>query len=181
MMYEPNLWYAPEKVCRYCHRTLCAIKKNNYKVDPLHPMKYVRPAVWLSLDEHDADKCYFCLNFPKIYGHRYETREEIDYENVESVMPAVYRSPRNPHSQSEMREEIDFVANAPDSANEVTEMSHLSASAALESNYEPSRAASEDKTPQLITQSKFDDLVRDLGLHKEEANCWLRASFNGIW
>ncbi|CAH0555924.1 unnamed protein product [Brassicogethes aeneus] len=53
------------------------------------------------LTEHASDQCYFCMSKLKIFGFRYNSREKIDYADVESVILARGRSEDYPTAPSE--------------------------------------------------------------------------------
>lgn len=89
MKYRSELWYVPEIICDYCHRALCGWTKHS------HRLKYVQPMVYLHRDEHSSNDCYFCVNYPKTHGHRYHSRDQINYEFVPSVIAPRLRTFEN--------------------------------------------------------------------------------------
>lgn len=78
----PNLWYTPEIVCEYCYRCLVAISSQKKE---RHKIKYIRPTIWLSIDEHDERSCYFCLSKKAALGFHMVDRENISYADSENV------------------------------------------------------------------------------------------------
>lgn len=100
MAYRPNLWYVPEVICDYCHRSLLGWSAKT------HRPKYVQPIVWLPRSEHSEQQCYFCVNrVDPLKGIRYNTRDKMEIRYVESVIPPQLRSPEHPYAPSECEEE----------------------------------------------------------------------------
>lgn len=185
MPFLPNLWHAPEMVCDYCRRSLIAIKNN----DKRHKFKYVMPTIWLPLIDHSADSCYLCLSYGRARGFRYDTREQIDYANVETVIPAKLRSERYPSAASELQEEDrqlvfvdDFDTNiatplhaATSSGSGGSDLSSTLQTEASASEYLPpalKRSVSSVKKIHFITQADFNDLVRDSQMPQKNAELW---------
>lgn len=81
--YVPNVWYAPEVVCKYCEANLHGI--NTKSIDRFK-YKYVLPAIWLPRSEHSSESCYFCLSDKNTGGFAYKHRDKIQYATVESVL-----------------------------------------------------------------------------------------------
>lgn len=99
--YIPERWYVPEVICEYCYRALLAAKAN--KPDK-HPMKFVLPAMWMDVWNHDREGCYFCLTMPKTGGFNFRTREQLQHAVVDSVVPPLLRSNERPHAPFQMTE-----------------------------------------------------------------------------
>lgn len=50
------------------------------------------PTAWLPRTEHASEACYFCKNHEVTRGFRWETRAQINYATVSTVIPAMLRS-----------------------------------------------------------------------------------------
>lgn len=155
--YIPNLWYVPEVVCDYCYRGLIGWKTSSER----HRMKYVQQIIWLPRTEHSPTCCYFCLSIVNTAGVRRSTREGCKYADVESVIPARLRSTQYPNAPSENTLE-----------NEQFDVEMLSSIEPVPStsSYSPTRSElGYSNKPHFVTQSDFNDLVRDAKLSKETA------------
>lgn len=191
MPFLPNKWYAPEKICDYCRRSLSAIASD----DKRHPLKYVTPTIWLTVLDHSINTCYFCLSREQSIGFRYETREQMKHAIVEEVIPAKLRSENCPLSPYEMeiqlREEdeqeerqrqqqpMEYMDYTEDdmnvgTASETVESStHKTGESASE--YLPSTSkqnVAKVKKVHFITQADFNDLVRDSRISQYSAEMW---------
>lgn len=171
--YVPNLWYIPEVVCDYCHRSLSGWNNKT------HRSKFVQPMVWLPRTEHSPNHCYFCINTKKSVGFRYITRESMIHETVESVLPAILRSAEYPYSQSEQpdaepQDEFEFAEHFDDPGEGTSaEGMNTRASTTNTSLFSLTRSENEALDMQhLITQADFNDLVRDSGLSSKGAMLW---------
>lgn len=132
--YVPNLWYAPEIVCRYCYINLLGM--NNPEQFGRHKYKYVLPAIWLPRSEHNSKTCYFCLSFENSFGFHYNHRKKVEYADVESVMPSRERSSETPRPQSEVAPDdletfadVDIEMNEPSTSAQQPEKSSSDESA----------------------------------------------------
>lgn len=174
MAYMPYLWYCPDIVCEYCRRVLDGINNST------HRLEYVQPVIWLPRTEHLPELCYFCINREKTVGIRYEMH--INYELVESVMPAVLRSEENPYAPSEILEEPVLFQNslAPIQGSQQSSVALISSQQSNEtagtiateqtvhSEYAPSEGEMFTHGIQhLITQSDWNDIVRTGKMSKE--------------
>lgn len=179
--YVPNVWYAPEIVCRYCYVNLTGMQ-NAQQIDRLK-YKYVLPAIWLYRSEHNSETCYFCVSHENATGFHYIQRSEIEYAVVGSVMPSKERSTETPHAQSEVApgdletfNDGDIDMNEPStsaqnpqksSSDESTASTH---GASKDSDFILTPSEQSGEAPEVvvgrhfITQSDFQDLVRDLDL-----------------
>lgn len=161
-----NLWYVPEIICDYCHRSLAGLEKKT------HRPKYVQPMTWLPRTEHSERACYFCVNHPGNAGIRYINRENIDYQDVESIIPAILRSAEHLYSPSETAEQEQVNANVDHEmetygTSQGASTPQHSAILSMESSsgYSPSiREAAAHGIQHLITQADFEDLIRDMNL-----------------
>lgn len=170
--YRANLWYVPDIVCDYCHRSLSGWKNKT------HRSKYVNPITWLPRSEHSSDLCYFCVNQSKTVGYRYNTRDKIIHENVESVIPAQLRSEENPFAQSENQRVLsehlpDFneLENEPSTSNLCARESTSSlTSGTTATSFSPSLSElGAVGMPHFITQADFNDLMRDASVSQTGA------------
>lgn len=184
-IFDPNLWYQPSVVCEYCYRGLLAVAKGEKR-----NMKYVTPALWMSLATHVEEQCYFCQNFKKSFGINYTTREKIEYFKAPSVVLPHLRSTEHPKSQYELFEEEEMEQqHQQEEQGEQQEEQQALQSFDLPSEFgysEPEPSSSEAQTteytphykempsikPHMITQKEFDDLVRDTKLSKDFAELW---------
>lgn len=170
--YRPNLWYVPDVVCDYCHRSLLASNKGT------HRPKYVLPMTWLPRSEHSANACYFCLNQSLNSGLRFSNRETFMYQQVESVIPAVLRSQENKYAPSEYPPEAeeDLPMESPSfdegasTSYSIQPSTTITEESVTRSEYQPSLdEAASHKIQHLISQNDFNDLVRDLNLSKRNS------------
>lgn len=167
MTYKPNLWYTPEIVCDYCHRSLAGFHKKDRRP------KYVFPMTWLPRTEHLPEQCYFCLNHPGNSGVRYSTRENLTYIQVESIIPAELRTENNLFSPLELFAESEDIEMESDnildhaSTSQPISSTNLTEESKTRSEYDPSIGeAANIGIQHLITQADFNDLARDLNLSK---------------
>lgn len=158
--FVPNLWYTPEIVCDYCYRCLVAIvSQKKDKNSEQHKIKYIRPTIWLSVDEHDEGSCYFCLSKKAALGFRMADREKIKYVDSEAVIRANLRTAEQPLSPMELDMQpdvFDFTETGISAINQTESAS----------NYVPTESGCE---PHFITQADFNDLVRDSFMSKTSA------------
>lgn len=167
-VYRPNLWYTPEIVCDYCHRSLAGFNKKDRRP------KYVFPMIWLPRTDHSPQQCYFCLNHPGNSGIRYSTREYLTYQQVESIILAELRTEQNPFSPSELFPENEDIEMESDDILASTSQSIAPTGKTGESRttsaYDPSLGeAANAGIHHLVTQADFNDLARDLNLSKRNA------------
>lgn len=174
-----GIHYTPEIVFDYCYRCLVAINKQDDK----HRLKFIRPTIWLSLFEHHPTTCYFCQSKPRTFGHRYETREMINYYDSDSVITTQirdelhpYAPSEEPHQEEEAMTDVEFDANV-DASHTYTSTStepSTSTTSAATSEFIPPRqfAPIIKKKPHFITQSDFNDLVRDSRMSQNGAELW---------
>lgn len=166
--FQPNLWYTPQIICEYCYRCLNKIAS---KADTTtHRIRYVLPATWFNVFEHEIEFCYFCKT--NTNGFRYETRENVKYADVECVIPPRKRSAENPRAPSEFQRECDennfrvpFISDEFDFLNQPT-----TSAGAISSSFVPTGIT--NNQPHLITQAEFDDLVRDSKISQRSAEIW---------
>lgn len=151
--FPQNFWYVPTVACEYCYRCMNGLTQD---AKNRHRMKYVYPVVWLHRSEHAADSCYFCQANPYTTRIKYESRCKIPYKSCESVKPAVLRSASNPNAPSE---ECIQIPEAFERESHVESISE----------FLPTESEVDFKTPHLITQSDFNDLVRDTDLSQRKA------------
>lgn len=148
-------WYVPEIVCDYCYRGV--LRSQNTK-QTHNSIKYIYPVIWLRRSEHSAESCYFCRSCPHIMKVKYCYREELNYYCCESVKPAVLRSASNVFDPSE---------GPPQDAD--LDESEVEFNDENISVFRPSEYQFGCEERHLISQSDFDDLVRDMGIAKEKS------------
>lgn len=137
--------------------------------------RYVLPVVWLPRSEHSPDSCYFCISIKKSTGFRYETRDQMSYANIATVIPAKLRSEQNPLAPCEI--DLEDTGNTPpyhDSPPQLDSspgfLSSPIASTSIEpSMFEPTASELGGTAPHLITPSDFNNLVRDINLSQRNA------------
>lgn len=144
-------WYIPEIVCENCYKGLMQFKK-----DEKCYLKYVHPTLWLSRIEHDPDSCYFCVSKKNSTSFQYKFRNKMSYASSEFVVRAKVHD-NTFVNESEMEPEFEF--DLPSTSYMQTETT---------SEYvQPT--STPKKLPHLITQTDFDDLVRDMALSSTKA------------
>lgn len=175
-----KLPHVPEIVCDYCYRRLSAVESG----EETEVMKYVRQTIWFSIDEHDANTCYFCLSKSKCFGFRYTQRDQIKYAESEDVLPAKIRSIIMPHSpmqivkqQRELQNQLQLQQQQQQNAeNPIQNFDYADISEGVAtSSYAQTTGNTSEYVPpgfhgpHLISQKDFDDLIRDAFLSKRSA------------
>ncbi|CAH2088307.1 unnamed protein product [Euphydryas editha] len=111
-------------------------------------MPFGQPIIWREPKDHVSD-CYFCLTDVK--GFSKKSKHTVNYTEVSSLTKPM------PHSE-------DIPVPKPPS--------HVEGSSTISNSddeCEDFQVASTSKSPHLISQSKLNDLVRDLDLRKEKS------------
>lgn len=143
-----NKPWTPSFFCFRCARYLRGILKGSHL-----SMPFDEPVIWRKQQDHVTD-CYFCLT--KLKGFNMKTRHKIRYANVNSVSKPV------PHSEVRLVTRRDKYENM--SSNYVSSISSMHCDSLKDEILEE-----DDDSPQLVTQGKLNDLVRDLNLCKQKA------------
>lgn len=136
--YSADLWYVPPQVCLSCHRDLYGGNKN--------AIAFSKPTIWKEREIHEADDCYFCLNYPLTKGRRYETRTSIPYRSHPSVIPPVKRAKDDRKKDYKKTKDPDQDSDGDDTKND------------------PDFTVEEDNDITLFSQALVDNLARDLRL-----------------
>jgi len=140
--------WAPHICCISCSRGL-----RKWLAGSAVCMPFAVPMVWREPKDHTTD-CYFCLT--QTAGYSSKNKNRIVYPNLPSAirpvphsdsLPVPVRVPGNDENETDT-----------DTTNESSE--HMQGDSAYEG---PSTA------PHLITQPELNDLVRDLGLSKNQS------------
>lgn len=105
-LYETNFkmdfvkaWYKPDIICNYCRAGL-------QKTPTI--IKYELPMQWLNRSEHSAMSCYFCINNEKTSGIRFNTRDQIEYDLVDSVLPPVLKKRAQENQEEQQPMDIEL-------------------------------------------------------------------------
>lgn len=150
-------------------------------------MKYVVPALWNSVAIHSDKECYFCRTIKDVNSLRYNysTRDKIKYPVLNSVTLPKVRSADHPKSQYEM-----YLEETPEETPQqqsiemdfeeygMSEVPPASSSEGQTSEFvlTPSEMTVPPPPPppliHLITQSDFDDIVRETKLSKRNEELW---------
>lgn len=141
--------WAPHTCCASCATSLRAWLKG------MRPsMPFAIPMIWREQKDHVTD-CYFCMT--NVSGYSSKNRKLIEYPNLESAMRPV------PHDESLP------VPNASEVWTLEDEEAMLDEPVQMEAAGDPDFVPSTSSEPHLISQSELNDLVRDLGLSKSQA------------
>ncbi|XP_076329702.1 uncharacterized protein LOC143235432 [Tachypleus tridentatus] len=138
--------WAPHICCATCAVCLRVWLRGTRKIMPFAVLKMI----WREQKDHVTD-CYFCLT--NVSGISAKNKKSIEYSNLPSAMRPVSRN----DSLSIPKPPEEWTLDKP---NEETAMQGTG------SDIEPDFEACFSGDPHLITQSKLNDLVRDLGLSK---------------
>lgn len=142
-----NAW-TPNTVCSSCAASLHKGKRKRFST----------PTNWREPENHDAD-CYFCLTETNRYNSI--QKNYIQYPNVSSVTPAV---PLNVSVNEDLSDNIDL-NDAVDETCEQDECNDFD-----EGNDSDESDDSDENTKKYcFNQQELSDLVRDLGLSKENS------------
>lgn len=216
-------WYKPNVVCLACHKFLLEWIK--HKEDNRNIMKYVFlfsnnktyaisthfiyilfihkiqfsyvvPMEWLHRTEHAPDLCYFCLNISKTRGFHYNTRGNIPYVSVASVVLPTIRSEENPKApgeiesgeegeQQQMEIDNDFpmdhepvASSSREPSLEAAEKQPVSAAISesppsaidTSSTYAPDlQDLQTPRKPMLLTEEDYNNIVRDAQISNRSA------------
>jgi hypothetical protein len=142
--------WAPHICC-----STCSIGLRQWLNNRRSQMPFAVPMVWRVPTCHTSD-CYFCMT--NIAGHNSRTKSSIVYPNIPSAIRPV------PHS-------IDLPIPTPPSAlHHSTDPSSTTSSSSSSASTAVASCASDDssKIPHLLSQAELNDLVRDLGLSKQQ-------------
>lgn len=149
MQFIKNVWWAPKIICACCYNGL-----QNWANEKRESMSFGVPMVWSNPTRHHAAECYFCIN--NAHGHRTKTLKKL----VQKSSP--YASIPKPHSDDipvprrpDMHTSLNSIGNNPPEID-VEPLETVS--------YVASTVDHEVNFPQLISQPRFNDLVRDLKL-----------------
>lgn len=139
-----SLPWIPAIVCGMCRLKLYRWSKEKAS------MEFVQPMIWREPIDHSKD-CYFCN--ANIIGATMKKRNAIKYPDVSAVTKPILRS---------------SLHETPGPSGERMEMSSPS-SAALSGSSSSGYKPSDDDQPKPFSQLELDDLVRDLGLSKNQS------------
>lgn len=141
--------WAPHVLCGSCRSTLEAWYRGERRAMP-----FAIPRMWRSSKNHATD-CYFCLvNLTSF--KRSKNRHDIIYPDLESSSAPV------PHSETLP------VPTLPSSVTEESDYQNLNDSVHSEES-DVLFLNDESKEPHFPSQQEMDDLIRDLGLTKSNA------------
>lgn len=145
-------WWLPTFLCNPCYLSLRDWNQNNQKVLKIQiPMQWRKPR-W------DHSNCYFCLS--DVSGVRQKCKGNAIYANVDSVTPPIFSNQQLNFLQDEaagherMDESNSSETDSPDDSSGDEYMD---------------KRNSRPRQPNLYTQERLSDLVRDLGLDKDRA------------
>ena len=140
---QDKIW-APHIVCRMCVEGLRSWFKGNKKC-----FRFGIPMIWREQANHTND-CYFCS--VDVTGFNKRNRKEITYPNMISAIRPV------PHNS-----DIP-VPEAPNNLEEVVMQGETQST----HDYSDSDFTADDR-PEMFSQEKLNDLIRNLGLSKDGA------------
>ena len=141
--------WAPHVSCKSCAVNLRGWLNGTHKAMP-----FAVPMVWREPKDHTSD-CYFCLT--NVSGITSKTNKSIIYPNIPSAIRPVPHSKELPvpvPPKNWSLDDLDECATSVDSE--------------IEEDEDPDYTEKATE-PQLISQSKLNDLIRDLHLSKSQA------------
>ena len=141
--------WAPHICCATCVRKLTQWLSGGSRSH----MPFAVPMIWREPKDHITD-CYFCLT--KISGFSSKNRNGIIYPNLDSAIRPV------PHSES-----LPVPTRLP--GDEVDEDENNTTGDSSENMQMDPAYEGPSAEPHLITQPELNDLVRDLGLSKNQS------------
>lgn len=139
-----NQWYIPNVVCFYCYFGLLKSYSQNFL-----NFKYVNPVKWFPNKRHIVKQCYFCQNNTKTLTLKYEDRATFAYFNSDKVQPAVERNKNVLNTQNIIQNDSDD--SDEDSINTISDNDDYC------------------EEPHLVTQSDFNDLIKDTNMSSRSA------------
>lgn len=188
-IFEPYRWYVPQIACDYCYRALNAVKNGDtrHPMKYVRPtiwfdvLEHIADECYFCKTHENA----------KVFNYRYDCREKIKYADVENVVQAKIRSAEFPKSPYEfhLEQQAEQVAhelaldvgqqqddamnsydddapfNNPTTATDMSAIPSTSTGEQTTSEYVPSHvgvAAIAENVPHLITQSDYNDLIREI-------------------
>ena len=159
-----DLCYSSSKVCTSCVNDL------NQHVKFNKPLKYSSPATWKKLNrtfKTHEESCYVCLA-EIIQGTRFHSYASWPFNCRHNVIPAVLN----------LINEFEPSCSAPKISRRDSTESEIEINSHDDPNFS-SDSPDETDTPRLYDQAALNDLVRDLGLSKEQSlllasNLWKR-------
>lgn len=114
------------------------------------------------------------MSIKKSTGFRYETRDQMSYENIATVIPAKLRSVENPLAPCEV--ELQNAGNTPPLQDSPPQLdnspvfsSPIATTSIEPSMFEPTASELGGTAPHLITTADFNNLVRDVNLSQRNA------------
>lgn len=147
--------WAPHVCCVSCHVSLIQWLKGNRS-----SMPFAVPMIWREPTNHSTD-CYFCLT--KTKGYSKKKKQNIEYPTVPSAILPVPHGEGLPIPTPPLNWDDVVIPEEEDD-----ECFHSRTEDLFESSTDPSYVPPSSE-PQLVTQNKLNDLVRDLGLSKQQA------------
>lgn len=158
--------WTPNVGCSNCCSTLTEWARNKTRA-----LKFSSPTIWSEPRNHHDD-CYFCAI--NVEGFNKINRKHIEYPNVNSVVPPIYREGEKPALPQEF---LPVSPPKPDSNDFKCKCSsqnswcHCGPSSSYPSqniNSPNYSYASDTRKPEQFTQEELNDLVRTLNLSKED-------------
>lgn len=141
-----NVWWAPTSACENCYRSLLLWMQGKKS-----SMPFGTPMIWLQPENHDIQKCYFCTYYT--VGCSRRTLKNIEYKSFSHAIVTAKHDVNIPIPLlPDLRSDSTDFQDCPDSSP----------------TYMPSEITITNQ-PQLITQDKFNDLVRDLRITKTDS------------
>lgn len=143
--YVESRWYEPEFICFTCSTHLKLWKNGKCNRFP-----YSVPMIWHRQMYHKEEDCYFCQT--DTVGHRFKTRNSIQYSNVTTVSEPIptARVESNPQNDPELTDLLDAVEMNGENNMENDKL------------FIPENVAFTER--HLVSEGDFQDLARDLGL-----------------
>ncbi|KAL7630757.1 UNVERIFIED_CONTAM: hypothetical protein RMT77_019028 [Armadillidium vulgare] len=148
--------WAPHICC-----STCAISLNGWLRGEKQKMRFAVPMIWKEPKDHSKD-CYLCNT--KIAGISPKSKHTVQYPNLPSAVRPIEHSkerpvPKPPHTWS-LDEENSEHSDSPTEEEQ-------SADEKIDDDPQVEESVSSTE-PQLISQAKLKDLVRDLNLTKPQ-------------
>lgn len=156
--------WVPHSICSPCNIMLCRWEKNQKCLT----IRFKVPMIWrISLCQ---DQCYFCMT--NLTGFNKNNKSKITYADVETVTKSIIAS-TNPVSEIE---DLDIEVMRSFKSLSIHEPNETESASDDDNDSNGSKQSDKtfklrntNKVPQIFTQQKLSDLIRDLGLPKDGA------------
>ncbi|KAM5148072.1 uncharacterized protein ACMZJ9_011728 [Mantella aurantiaca] len=148
--------WAPHVTCEYCKKTLEGKLNNCWYRGEKRAMKFAIPRIWREPTDH-SNNCYFCMVEPT-KRRTGKNAPQIVYPDLPSSIAPVPHCPQLPVPTPPTRDRSSSGDNSKSDSEEDT--------GDLECDFTD---ADDEKRPYFPNQKDINDLIRDLGLTKSNA------------